>query len=78
MPSNETALILSAIEDLRQEGRVRDAKLDQLVGIKNRVDALETEVGRHRWGGGVALLLVAAGVFGEAAKTALMRLIGLQ
>ncbi|WP_152613222.1 hypothetical protein [Inquilinus limosus] len=77
MPSNETALILSAIEDLRQEGRVRDAKLDQMLGIRERVEALETEVGRHRWGGIVALLLVAAGLFGEPAKTALMKLLGL-
>lgn|GEM_PF-3035380 len=77
MPSDETALILSAIDDLRQEGRIRDAKLDKLIGLKVRVDALETEVGRHRWGGGIAIVLMAAGVFGEAAKTTLMRLLGL-
>ena len=76
MPSNETALILSAIEDLRADGRARDAKLDQMLGIKERVDALETRVGRHQYGGIIIALLMAAGIFGENAKNALLKLIG--
>lgn len=80
MPSNETALILSAIDDLRAEGRARDDKLDEIRGglpvLAADVARLKTEVSRHRWGGLVGLLLIAAGVFGEPAKTALLKLIG--
>lgn len=80
VPSNETALILSAIDDLREEGRARDEKLDDIRGalpvLAADVARLKTEVGRHRWGGMIGLLLIAAGMFGEPAKTALMKLLG--
>lgn len=80
MPSNETALILSAIEGLREDGRVRDGKLDEIreamPGLTDRVGALETKVSRHQYGGILVALLMAAGIFGEGAKTALMKLLG--
>lgn len=81
-PSNETVLVLSSIEDLRAEGRIRDAKLDRMLevlpGLGARVGELETKVGRHQWGGIVALLLIVAGVFGEGAKNAVMQLLGMR
>lgn len=80
MPSNETALILSAIEDLRADGRARDDKLDEIrsamPGLTERVGLLETRVSRHQYGGIIISLLIAAGAFGENAKNALLKLIG--